>query len=98
MMRIVETLKSPQENNGLYFLRVNLNGQVKEQTTDEAGYNILLAQTEIYTLLFSKGCSEDEIAGIFDRVSKLCARFFEDGVTEGINIGYKQATIDPDRG
>lgn len=99
IMRILTTKQTPEDNGtGLYVLQVYDCGTIREHRCDEAGYKFLLAQTEIYTLLVSKNCTEREIQGVLDRISDLQAASFQEGVNEGIEAGYDQATVDPDRG
>ena len=99
IMRIIKVLSiSFKDQNGLFHLQVNDCGVEREHHCDEEGYNNLLAQTEIYTLLLSKGCTNQEIQGVFDRISDLQSASFQDGVSEGIEAGYSEATVYPDRG
>ena len=99
MMLIIEVLEKPtNENNFLYRLQVNDCGVERETSCTEDGYQYLLAKTEIHSFLKSKNCSDKEIENIFERVSTLQALAFADGTSEGINVGYSEATIDPDRG
>lgn len=98
-MRIVEVVETPAENRyGCYLLRLNDKGSDYIKPVNETLYHILLAQTEVITLLVSKGCSEDEVAGVFNRIDALRDISYQEGIKSGIEVGYNQATIDPDRG
>jgi len=90
MIHIIEVLEKPSKESSLYRLSVKADGTCFIHYCDEENYQRLLAETEIYTLLHSKGCSKNVIKGIFERIATLQSLSHQDGISQGIKIGYEQ--------